>query len=148
MVNSKKHERTCWLCKGKYMYCSQCSDYKYMEPWHLAWCSNNCRDIDSIIINFSTKKIDSASAAALLKTKDLSRMEYWNDDYKEVYNQIMKESSSTKEEKPVEKPVVEVKPQKTASQKKADNLEATIKKAQEITKKPTKQNDDSEKKAD
>lgn len=147
MATSKKHERVC-VCGQKYKYCNSCSEYSHMEPWHLRWCSTNCMEIDKVLTNWGAKIIDSMTASELLKGLDLSRIEFWNDNFKAAYNQIMKESSSTKEEKPVEKPVVEAKPQKTASQKKADNLEATIKKAQEITKKPTKQNDNSEKKAD
>ena len=88
MVHSKKHERTC-LCGNKYNYCPQCDEYKHMEPWHLVYCSENCKDIDIILSNWGAGVIDSDTARTLLKTKDLSRIEFWNDNFKAAYYNIM-----------------------------------------------------------
>lgn len=96
MANSKKHERIC-QCGQKYLYCPVCDEYQYMEPWHLRWCSSNCRDIDIILSNWGAHQISSAEAAEQLKAHDLSRMEYWNDNYKAAYNQIMAEANGAPE---------------------------------------------------
>lgn len=91
MVNTKKHLRNCNFCGREYRYCGNCSEFNHLPAYMLAFCSENCKDIDSIISNWGAKVIDSATAAELLKSKDLSRMEYWSDNYKACYAKIMED---------------------------------------------------------
>ena len=97
MASSKKHERICAICKTTYNYCPICDEYQHMEPWHLRWCSKSCLEIDSLLSSWGAHQITSAEAAEQLKAHDLSRMEYWNDNYKAAYNQIMAEANGAPE---------------------------------------------------
>ncbi len=97
MASSKKHERICAICKNTYNYCPVCDEYQHMEPWHLRWCSKSCMEVDSLLSSWGAHQISSAEAAEQLKTHDLSRMEYWNDNYKAAYNQIMAEANGAPE---------------------------------------------------
>lgn len=89
MAHSKKHDRTCNMCGKKYSYCPRCDEYKHMEPWHLAYCSQNCMDIDFILSDWATHLIDTETAKERLKGKDTSRAEFWNDSFRATYNEIM-----------------------------------------------------------
>lgn len=114
MVDSKKHERVC-TCGKIYKYCPSCSEYEHMEPWHLRWCSKNCMEIDTTLSNWGAHLITSKEAAEKLKTLDTSRMEYWNDNFKAAYNQVMAEAAGA-EPKPT--PLDEFKEKETAMLKK------------------------------
>ena len=98
MVDSKKHLRECAICKREYKYCNNCSEYDHMEPWHLRWCSSNCKDIDTVLSSWGSKEISSKEAAERLKKLDTSRMEFWNDNYRVAYNKIMEDTKPSKEE--------------------------------------------------
>lgn len=102
MVNTKKHLRNCNLCGKEYRYCGNCSEFKHLPSYMVAWCGENCKDIDSILSNWGAKIIDSKTAAELLKTKDLSRMEYWNDSYKAAYAKILEDVGEAKKDEPIE----------------------------------------------
>ena len=133
MVNSKKHERVC-QCQQIYSYCSSCTEYEHMEPWHLRWCSANCRDIDLTLSAFGAHQITAQEAAEKLKTLDTSRIEYWNDNFRAAYNQVMAEAAGA-EPKPTpldkfkEKEAAALKKQKeeqtVASPKKGTHTKAT-----------------------
>ena len=84
-----KHKRICSLCKQVHYYCPICGEDKDKESWHIMWDTKNCMEIDSILSNFAGKIIDAETAYALIKTKDLSRMEFWNNSYKNAYNDIL-----------------------------------------------------------
>ena len=90
MVNSKKHERIC-PCQKTYFYCNSCSEYDHLEPWHLRWCSSNCKDIDTILSNWGAKMISSKEAAEQLSHCDMSRINLWPKGYQDAYKQIMEE---------------------------------------------------------
>ena len=99
MVDTKKHLRTCNLCGKEYRYCGNCSEFKHLPVYMHAYCGENCKDIDALLSNWGAKVIDSATAAELLKSKDLSRMEFWNDNYKAAYAKIMEDVTPVVEKK-------------------------------------------------
>ena len=131
MVDTKKHLRHCNLCGREYRYCGNCSEFKHLPPYMIAYCGEGCKDIDAILSNWGAKIIDSATAAELLKSKDLSRMEFWNNSYKAAYAQIMEDIGTpiVKEPEPVnedhkEEQKEEIKQEKTVrrySKKKKDD---------------------------
>lgn len=96
---NKKHMRICSLCHETYEYCPVCGEDKDKEPWHIMWDSLNCKDIDAILSNWGAKIIDSATAYALLKGKDVSRLENWNESFKAAYEQVMKEGAPKEQPK-------------------------------------------------
>ena len=99
MVDTRKHYRNCNLCGREYKFCSSCTEYDHLPRYMLAFCSGNCKDTDIILSNWGAKIIDSATAAELLKSKDLSRMEFWNDNYKAAYAKIMEDVTPVVEKK-------------------------------------------------
>lgn len=125
MAHSKKHDRTCNMCGKEYSYCPRCDEYKHMEPWHLAYCSQNCMDIDFILSDWATHLIDTETAKERLKGKDTSRSEFWNDSFRATYNEIMgvtpatdaaDEATPVEETAPIEEtPVEEVAPVEEAT---------------------------------
>lgn len=98
MATSSKHVRTCIICKNHYLYCN-CEEYKHLPPWHMAYCSESCKDVDAILSNWGAKIIDSATAYTLLKGKDVSRLEHWNESFKAAYEQVMKEGAPKEQPK-------------------------------------------------
>lgn len=91
MADSKKHIRTCTFCKTQHKYCN-CEEYKHLEPWHMAYCSENCKDIDGILSDWGAKLISSKEAYERLKDKDVSRKEFWNDSFRNAYETILVEA--------------------------------------------------------
>ena len=95
MADSKKQIRTCRMCKNTYRYCN-CEEYKHLPPFMLAFCSENCNDIDIILSNWGAKVIDSQTAYELIKSKDVSRYEFWGKSFRDAYDQILEESGHSK----------------------------------------------------
>ena len=93
MADSKKHVRICRLCGKEHKYCN-CSEYKHLEPWHVAFCSESCKDVDGILSDWGAGLIDSETASHMLRGKDISRLEFWNSSFRAAYNQIMKDVAS------------------------------------------------------
>ena len=118
MANKKKL-RTCSLCKNTYEYCPHCGEGRNKETWHLMWDTENCMEIDRVLSNWGAKIIDSYTAATLLKARDTSRMEFWNDSYKNAYNTIMSDAQET-----TEIPVVE--PEITATEEPTPTVDEVI----------------------
>lgn len=116
MVDTKKHLRNCNLCGKEYRYCGNCSEFKHLPSYMLAWCGENCVEIDKILSNWGAKIIDSATAAELLKSKDLSRMEYWNDSYKGAYAKIMEDVGVKVETEAKDEPPKSEEPKLTISE--------------------------------
>lgn len=88
MVDSRKHVRICRMCKTEHKYCN-CEEYKHLEPWHIAYCSENCMKIDGILSDYGAGLINANEAFEKLKDKDVSRKEFWGESYKRTYNEII-----------------------------------------------------------
>ena len=135
MATSKKHIRNCRFCQNQYRYCSACDDYKHLPPFMLTYCSENCKDIDMIISNWSAQVIDTKTAVELLKGKDTSRKEFWRESFRNAYNQIMSEADAVPKEAPADpEPVAEPAPsaeeapaKPVAEPKTADGLKKNVK---------------------
>ena len=87
-MTSKKHIRICRMCKIEHLYCV-CEEYKHLEPWHIAYCSANCKDIDGILSNYGAGLIDAEQAYEQLKDKDISRKEFWGESFRNAYDEIL-----------------------------------------------------------
>lgn len=58
--------RTCHLCGKKYAYCPSCHKDKLKPSWYALFCSDQCKDIDAILVQYGNKKITSLKAAKAL----------------------------------------------------------------------------------
>lgn len=131
---AEKKLRTCGLCKASYSYCPHCGEDKGKEAWHIMWDTENCRDIDTILSHYGAGVIDAETAATLLKSKDVSRKEFWNDSFKAAYDEIMKEApvvkktvSATPKVEPKEEPHTSISEEIKKHNKKATVTKATKK---------------------
>ena len=123
MVDSKKHIRNCAICQSQYRYCNNCSEFEQLPTYMLRWCSANCRDIDLTLSAFGAHQITAQEAAEKLKTLDTSRIEYWNDNFRAAYNQVMAEAAGA-ESKPT--PLDEFKEKEAAMLKKQKEEQTVV----------------------
>ena len=76
------------MCKTEHKYCN-CEEYKHLEPWHIAYCSENCMKIDGILSDYGAGLINAEEAFMKLKDKDVSRKDFWADSFRKAYDEII-----------------------------------------------------------
>lgn len=79
--------RQCLLCKQEYKYCKSCRSDAKKEPWHVLYCSENCKNISKTLTDYNLKHITKEEARELLSTCDLS-IEL-SEHYRNEINEIM-----------------------------------------------------------
>lgn len=73
MAKKEKHQRICTMCKKTYIYCNRgCEQSIGMEPWHDAYCSENCKDLYNICAGYVNHWMEPDIEAARLAKMDLS----------------------------------------------------------------------------
>lgn len=85
----KDKMRTCVVCGKKYSFCPVCDpkDAK-LEPWHFAWCSEDCKEIYGVTSAFEDGRMSAIEAEEKLEKLDLSRIEYFGTSYKDSIAKI------------------------------------------------------------
>lgn len=74
--------RTCVLCGKKYEYCPRCDETK--PTFYLKYCSENCRDISTIMNKYTFKHLNQEAAAMELSKLDLELDKYKEQDRKYI----------------------------------------------------------------
>ena len=110
---AKTHERFCNICGKSYKYCGTCNEYKHLPPYMLAWCSESCMKVDRILTNWCAKITSTEDAYNQLMTCDLSRLEFFDVNYKNTIEQLKEEYNKfhEKHEEKIEEKQVEEKPE-------------------------------------
>lgn len=81
--------RKCTLCRESYSFCPVCNPKDaQLEPWHYAWCSQNCKDIYEVTAGFENDNISANEAKSKLDNLDLSKYENYGESYKITINKI------------------------------------------------------------
>ena len=81
--------RKCTLCRESYSFCPVCNPKDaQLEPWHYAWCSQNCKDIYEVTAGFENGDISASEAKSKLDSLDLSKYENYGESYKITINKI------------------------------------------------------------
>ena len=110
-------DRYCTVCGDHYLYC-RCQEYDGMEPWHDAYCSDNCKNLYNITAGWLNNWLDKEVEIARLENCDISKIDkfpQWmqdvikemkeynkkNDIPVDAINQVM--GKNEVEEKPVKK---------------------------------------------
>lgn len=99
-----RFNRTCILCGKQYKFCSDCRDYEHIEPWHNIYCSENCRSVFNVSVDWSLKKITKDQAKEILSACDLSNRANFKADILTVVNEIMDFKDEPVEESKAEEP--------------------------------------------
>ena len=84
------HERNCTVCGKQYRYCPRCKEFDYMEKWHTEYCSEQCKNVSSIINRYAFKHINKSEAKKLLENNNITKDTILLPDKKEYVDEILK----------------------------------------------------------
>ncbi len=66
-------DRYCTVCGDHYLYC-RCQEYENMEPWHDAYCSENCKNLYNITAGWINNWLDKEVEITRLEKSDVSKI--------------------------------------------------------------------------
>lgn len=101
-----RYDRSCILCGKVYEYCNSCSAFQDKPVWMFSYCSEDCKDITSLLTDYIYNKVPKEDAKKIIDTKNTSRHMNYKGSYGKAYKEIMGEIDSEKEEIGEEKEVV------------------------------------------
>jgi hypothetical protein len=81
-------KRICSVCRNEYDYCPKCKKDENKPYWYFTFCSEDCKDIYSVLSEYKNKNISFEEAHEFLKDLDLSRFENFGESYKCDINEI------------------------------------------------------------
>lgn len=127
-----RYVRSCILCGKKYEYCNTCSAFQDKPVWMFSYCSEDCKDITSLLTDYIYNKISKEEVKETIGSKDTSRHMQYKGSYGKAYKEIMDEtepeiSEENKTEKDIEEDVIKGIANDTVTQLK-DNLQSESKK--------------------
>ena len=101
-----RYDRSCILCGKVYEYCNSCSAFQDKPVWMFSYCSEDCKDITSLLTDYIYNKVSKEDAKKIIDTKDTSRHMQYKGSYGKAYKEIMGEVDSEEKEIGEEKEVV------------------------------------------
>ena len=128
-----RYDRSCILCGKVYEYCNSCSAFQDKPVWMFSYCSEDCKDITSLLTDFIYNKISKEEVKQAIESKDTSRHMQYKGSYGKAYNEIMNEIDSedidekTIEDKEIKQDAIKDMANETVSQIKS-NLQTESKK--------------------
>lgn len=127
-----RYVRSCILCGKKYEYCNTCSAFQDKPVWMFSYCSEDCKDITSLLTDYIYNKISKEEVKEIIGSKDTSRHMQYKGSYGKAYKEIMDETEpeifeENKTEKDIEEDVIKGMANDTVTQLK-DNLQSESKK--------------------
>lgn len=127
-----RYVRSCILCGKKYEYCNTCSAFQDKPVWMFSYCSEDCKDITSLLTDYIYNKISKEEVKEIIGSKDTSRHMQYKGSYGKAYKEIMDEtepeiSEENITEKDIEEDVIKGMANDTVTQLK-DNLQSESKK--------------------
>lgn len=93
-----KTNRTCKVCGLKYYYCPACSATRAnpQPKWKINYCSEDCKNIFEIVVEYNCNTINSKEAFERLKDCDTTRFDGFTDDIKRVIEEVTKDNTKVK----------------------------------------------------
>lgn len=85
---TKKGLRTCCVCHKEYSFCLCNPEDRNKEPWHFAYCSENCKDIYAATSDYECGKITANEAKEQLDKLDLSQIANFGESYQKAIVKI------------------------------------------------------------
>lgn len=127
-----RYDRSCILCGKVYEYCNSCSAFQDKPVWMFSYCSEDCKDITSLLTDYIYNKISKEEVKEIIGSKDTSRHMQYKGSYGKAYKEIMDEtepeiSEENITEKDIEEDVIKGMANDTVTQLK-DNLQSESKK--------------------
>lgn len=127
-----RYVRSCILCGKKYEYCNTCSAFQDKPVWMFSYCSEDCKDITSLLTDYIYNKISKEEVKEIIGSKDTSRHMQYKGSYGKAYKEIMDETEpeipeENKTEKDIEEDVIKGMANDMITQLK-DNLQSESKK--------------------
>ena len=127
-----RYDRSCILCGKKYEYCNTCSAFQDKPVWMFSYCSEDCKDITSLLTDYIYNKISKEEVKEIIGSKDTSRHMQYKGSYGKAYKEIMDEtepeiSEENITEKDIEEDVIKGMANDTVTQFKS-NLQSESKK--------------------
>lgn len=111
-----KDTRTCCVCHSQYEYCG-CSKDKYKEPWHYAFCSENCMKVYEVVSNYSRNKMTANEAKLRLDNLTVGDLSKYGESYRVNIEKINSEAGR------IAKPIINVINETELSSQKNTNTE-------------------------
>ncbi len=93
-----KNNRTCCLCSKEYRYCPSCGEDKFKPTYLASFCSENCKNIYTICVNYNSNKITRAEAKKQLAKCDISDFDKYTDSTKRIITEINKTRKRSKKD--------------------------------------------------
>lgn len=87
------NKRTCHICGKKYSYCPSCPKDSGRESWHTLFCTDQCKEIDSVLNKHFYKKMTTAMAAKKLLAVGADKMNIANPFIKEAIDEIIESAA-------------------------------------------------------
>jgi len=84
-----RYDRSCILCGKVYEYCNSCSAFQNKPVWMFSYCSEDCKDITSLLTDYIYNKISKEEVKQIIETKDTSRHMQYKGSYGKAYKEIM-----------------------------------------------------------
>lgn len=113
--------RYCAVCGIGYKFCPKCNEDKDKPLYHFTFCSENCKDIYSVISDYKDGETDKEKSKELLSKLDLSKFNDFRESYKRCIDDIF---VSNQENKVLEESICE-----PEEQKDSENNEIVFKKS-------------------
>ena len=86
---SKNGLRTCCVCHNEFVFCPVCNpEDRDKEPWHFAYCSENCKDIYAVTSDYECGRISANEAREQLDKLDLSQIANFGESYQKAIIKI------------------------------------------------------------
>lgn len=82
----ERNNKTCIVCGKSYKYCSGCTEYAHLEPWHSIYCSGNCKEIFNIVSMYDKAPLEETKAK--LDKCDLSNKNNFHKNILKVINEF------------------------------------------------------------
>ena len=84
-----RYDRSCILCGKVYEYCNSCSAFQDKPVWMFSYCSEDCKDITSLLTDFIYNKASKEEVKQSIEGKDISRYMQYKGSYGKAYKEIM-----------------------------------------------------------
>ena len=89
-----RYDRSCILCGKVYEYCNSCSAFQDKPVWMFSYCSEDCKDITSLLTDYIYNRVSKEDVKKIIDTKDTSRHKNYKGSYGKAYKEIMGETDS------------------------------------------------------
>lgn len=83
-----KLNRTCVVCGTQYEYCHTCGTQKDNQTWRNSFCSENCRSVYHVVVEYGSGLKTKQEALNLLNQLDLTNRAHFTDATNRLIDEI------------------------------------------------------------